>query len=74
MKNLNDNETLTIVIVLYKEPFELIYKTIDQINSQLNTMTADAHEAPSDQGQSVIAQWFQSISTSIFGSGTGREP
>ena len=31
MKNLNDNETLTIVIVLYKEPFELIYKTIDQI-------------------------------------------
>ena len=31
MKNLNDNETLTIVIVLYKEPFELIYKTLDQI-------------------------------------------
>ena len=31
MKNLNDNNTLTIVIVLYKEPFELIYKTLNQI-------------------------------------------
>ena len=31
MKNLNDNNTLTIVIVLYKEPFELIYKTLNLI-------------------------------------------
>ena len=31
MKNLNDNKTLTIIIVLYKEPFELIYKTLHHI-------------------------------------------
>ena len=31
MKNLNDNKTLTIIIVLYKESFELIEKTLEKI-------------------------------------------
>ena len=31
MKNLKDNKNLTIIIVLYKEPFELIYKTLNHI-------------------------------------------
>ena len=31
MKNLNDNKTLTIIIVLYKEPFELIKNTLEKI-------------------------------------------
>ena len=31
MKNLNNNKILTVIIVLYKEPFELIKKTIEKI-------------------------------------------
>ena len=31
MKNLNDNKTLTVIIVLFKEPFELIKKTLETI-------------------------------------------
>ena len=31
MKNLNDNKILTVIIVLYKEPFELINKTLQKI-------------------------------------------
>ena len=31
MKNLNDNKNLTVIIVLYKEPFELINKTLEKI-------------------------------------------
>ena len=38
MKNLNDNNTLTIVIVLYKEPFELIYKTLNLIKKVLGNI------------------------------------
>ena len=31
MKNLNDNKNLTVIIVLYKEPFELINETLEKI-------------------------------------------
>lgn len=31
MKNLNNNKILTVIIVLYKEPFELIKRTIEKI-------------------------------------------
>ncbi len=31
MKNLNDNKNLTVIIVLFKEPFELIKKTLETI-------------------------------------------
>ena len=31
MKNLNDNKNLTVIIVLFKEPFQLIKKTLETI-------------------------------------------
>ncbi len=44
MKNLNQNKNLTIIIVLFKEPFELISKTLDRIQNYKIVIVDNAHD------------------------------
>ena len=45
MKNLNQNKNLTIIIVLFKESFELISKTLDQIQNYKIVIVDNANDA-----------------------------